>query len=296
MSFAQLALLLLNVSIKLIVFSLGLRTATRDATFHFRQPLVLLRSLVAMVVVMPVLAGVVVHALNLLPPVEVTLVVLSVSPVPPILPKREIAAGGLHSHAIGLLVATAVTSIVTVPAAVELFGWAFDQPHRIPATTIARIVGTTILLPLAAGMILRLVRPGFADRLANPISRTGSALLVAGIVPVLFFQGAALLSLIGNGTLMAMAVFAIAGMTAGFLMGGPEWTSRIVLSLSTTLRHPGVAMTIASANFPDQKLVLPAILLYMIVSLLVSSAFLAVASQRHKKAIGGRAQQSSTLP
>jgi BASS family bile acid:Na+ symporter len=281
MRFPQLALLLLNVSIKLIVFSLGLQTAPRDATFHFRQPLVLLRSLVAMVVVMPVFAGLVVHALDLLPPVEITLVVLSVSPVPPILPKREVSAGGLHSHAIGLLVATAVTSIVTVPAAVELFAWALGQPHRMPAITIARIVGTTVLVPLAAGMIVRLVRSPLANRLATPLSRCGFVLLLIGIVPVLFLQGGALLSLIGNGTLAAMTAFALAGMTTGFLMAGREWTSRIVLSLSTTLRHPGVAMTIAAANSPNQKLVLPAILLYMIVSMLASSIFLAVASHRH---------------
>jgi BASS family bile acid:Na+ symporter len=280
MSFPQLALLLLNVSIKLIVFSLGLQSVPRDAISLFRQPLVLLRSLVAMVVVMPVLAGLVVHALDLLPPVEIMLLVLFVSPVPPILPKREISAGGLHSQAVGLLVATAVTSIVTVPAAMELFGWAFDQPHRMPAITIARIVGTTVLLPLAVGMILRLVWSGFANRLANPLSRCGFVLLLIGIVPVLFLQGGALLSLIGNGTLLAMTVFAIAGMTTGFLMGGPESTGRVVLALSTTLRHPGVAMTIASANFPNQKFVLPAILLYMIVSMLMSSIFLAVAAQR----------------
>ena len=67
--------------------------------------------------------------------------------------------------------------------------------------------------------------------------------------------------LIGNGTLLAMLVFCLIGLGVGHLLGGPAPRDRAMLALSSAARHPGVAMAIATANFPDQTLVFPAVLL-----------------------------------
>ena len=272
MDFAKVTQLVLSASIIMIVFSLGLQATPQDATYLFRHPRRFLRSLLAMVVVMPVFAGILVYALALPPAVEVTLIVLSVSPVPPILPRK--AAGETRSYALGLLVAAAVTSILFVPVAVELFGRVFGGPARMSPVSIARIVATTIVVPLGAGLALRSAWDGIARRLAPPLSRVAILLLIASLLPVLFTQASAAIGLIGDGTLLAMTAFATAGCAMGALLGGPEPAHRGVLALSTASRHPGVAMAIASANFPDQKLVLPAILLYLIVSAFVCWLFL----------------------
>jgi len=48
-----------------------------------------------------------------------------------------------------------------------------------------------------------------------------------------------------------------------------------VLAPSTASRHPGVALAIATANFPQEKSVMGAILLSLVISLIVSVAYLA---------------------
>jgi BASS family bile acid:Na+ symporter len=141
-------------------------------------------------------------------------------------------------------------------------------------------------------MALRLIWPRFAERFAEPLSRAAFLLLIAALVPVLFVQRSAFVSLIGNGTLLAMVVFALVGLATGFLLGGPERTDRVVLALSTACRHPGVAMTIASTNFPNQKLILPAILLYLIVSIIVSTVFLGWLRRRGDSSQRGENRQS----
>src|SRR5262245_23499697 len=135
MDFAEVIKLVLRVSVMMIVFSLGLKATMHDATYLFRQPKRLLLSIVAMLIIMPVFAAVLVRALNLPPAVEITMIVLAVSPVPPILPRKELAFGGTRSYALGLLVAAAVISIVFVPAAVELFGRVVNGPLEISAGT-----------------------------------------------------------------------------------------------------------------------------------------------------------------
>jgi bile acid:Na+ symporter, BASS family len=99
-------------------------------------------------------------------------------------------------------------------------------------------------------------------------------MLAAGIVPVLFTQFPAIWSLIGNGAVAALAVFVVVGLAVGHLLGGPDPEDRTVLALSTSSRHPGVAAAIAHANFPEQKLALAAVMLYILVSGVVSIPYM----------------------
>src|SRR5262245_12980070 len=111
-SAAKLIALVLQISIGLIVCSVALRAKPGDITYLLRRPSLLVRSLLAMNVVMPFIAALVAMFFHLRPEVELALVLLAVSPVPPILPGKEGKAGGNISYGIGLLTLSALTSIV----------------------------------------------------------------------------------------------------------------------------------------------------------------------------------------
>jgi len=108
MRLATLIPLVLKVSIVLNVFGLGLNASAQDATYLFRRPHQLLRSLLAMHVVMLLCATVLAVNFALHPAVKIALVALAVSPIPPLLPKKTRKAGGEASYAIGLVVAAAL--------------------------------------------------------------------------------------------------------------------------------------------------------------------------------------------
>jgi BASS family bile acid:Na+ symporter len=205
-----------------------------------------------MFVVMPLFAAALASAFDLHPAVKIALVALAVSPIPPLLPKKEMRAGAESSFAIGLLVAAALLSIVFTPLAVDLLGKAFGTPALISPAAITRLVLLTVIVPLGVGMLVRRAAPTFAERAAKPIVLAATALLVASVIPILFTAWPAIESLIGNGTLAAIAAFVLVGLAAGHLLGGPDPEDRTVQALSTASRHPGIAMAIASANFPEQ--------------------------------------------
>jgi BASS family bile acid:Na+ symporter len=278
--------LALKTSILMTVFGLALNATIDDALYLFRRPSELVRSLLSMNVIMPLFAAALAAAFNLHLAVEIALITLAVSPVPPILPKKELKAGGHASYAIGLLVAAAVLAIVFVPLAVDLLGRVFSRPAQISVATIAQLVLLTVLLPLAAGIAVRHFAPATADRIARPISLVAAVLLIASALPIVFTAWPAITSLIGNGTIIAIAAFVIFGLTVGHLLGGPEEEDRTVLALSTASRHPGIALAIASASFPGQKLVLGAVLLYLIVNAVVSLPYLNW-RRRHHAGIAG---------
>jgi bile acid:Na+ symporter, BASS family len=289
MNLAELTQMALTVSVMLIVCSLGLKATLQEAAHRCQRQPQLIRSVLAMFVIMPVFAGILVHALALPPAIDIAFVALAVSPAPPVLPKKALAAGGTRSYVLGLFVAAAITSILFVPAAVELTEILFQWPARMPVAAIARIVTVSILAPLGVGLALRMASPGFAERLSDPLSRFATLLLIISLLVVLLTQSTAAVSLLGNGTLLAIAIFVTVGLITGALLGGPNASDRTVLSLSTASRHPGVATAIASANFPNQKLVFPAILLYLIVNGILSSLFLAWFRPKEKGGtMGGR--------
>jgi bile acid:Na+ symporter, BASS family len=78
----------------------------------------------------------------------------------------------------------------------------------------------------------------------------------------------------GEGSVVAMVAFVVAGLLAGHLLGRRDREHSVVLALSTACRHPAIALSIASASFPDEHFG-GTILLYLIVSAVVGMPYLA---------------------
>ncbi len=270
MSLDQLIPLITKASIVLMVFSLGLHADLREAVFLFRRPELLVRSLLSMNVVMPVFAVAMAAVFELHPAVEVTFIALALSPVPPLLPKKQTEAGGEEPYAIGLLVAAALFAVVAVPSGVSLVGKLFAKEMHVTWSAVAMLVLTTILLPLGVGLLARRLAPAIADRVARPLSIVSTAILVAAALPILFAAWPLLRGLVGGGTLLALVLFSLVGLIAGHLLGGPKHYDQTVLSLATAARHPGIALAIAGQNFPDQKAVLGVVVWHLIVSGLIA--------------------------
>ena len=84
----------LQASISLTVLGFGLQTTGRNIFAPLRRPAMLARSLLAMFVVMPLVAVALSLVFRLHPAVEIALVALAISPMPPLLPSRKGQAGG----------------------------------------------------------------------------------------------------------------------------------------------------------------------------------------------------------
>lgn len=269
MTAQQAVMLTLQVSILMTVFSFGLRATPGDVLSALRQPWLLARSLLAMFVIMPVVAVALGSAFALRPSVEIALVALAISPIPPLLPGRQEKAGGDASFGLGLMVIVGALSIVLLPAVLQLVGWYDRHSYAMSSSAIANVVLIAAILPLAAGMVFHALWPAVAARIAKPVQTAASVLLILGVLAVLGSALTEVVSLIGNGSILAIAVFVVTGLAAGHLLGGPNAANRLVLALSTSTRHPAIALAVAKANFPDEPHLGAAILLYLLVGLMI---------------------------
>src|SRR5690242_14857716 len=120
MTTAAVIVLAIKVSLALTVLATGMRAGPGDHLWLFRRPSLLARTVLSMSVMMPLVAVLMVSILRLNPAVEVALVALSMSPMPPLLPRKALHSGGAASYTVGLLVAVSVLSVALVP----LTAWA----------------------------------------------------------------------------------------------------------------------------------------------------------------------------
>jgi BASS family bile acid:Na+ symporter len=274
MSLQTLIPIVLKASILLTVFVIGLRASARDATYLFRRPGKFVRAFVALAVLMPLFAVALVLLFELNRAVEIALIALAISPIPPILPNKLTKAGATESYAIGLLVAAGLLAIIFVPAAIVILDQVFKAPLQMTLWSVASLVFMTIVLPLGLGIAVNRLAPTLAERLVSPISKIGGIGLLLCALAILFSTAPAIWALTGNGTLLAIAAFVLGGLAIGHLLGGPEPENRAALAMATASHHPGIAIALAVANFPKEKLAMAAVLLYLLVNALVSIPYL----------------------
>ena len=121
-------------------------------------------------------------------------------------------------------------------------------------------------------MIINRTEPAFAGRAAPWVYKVSMLLVLAVFLPIVVVIWPALMALVGNGTILAMALLTAITLLGGHMLGGPAPLDRATLAVASSVRHPGIAILIANTAFNDKR-VTAAVLLYMIVGLLVGIAY-----------------------
>ena len=134
---------------------------------------------------MPAIAAVVAAQSHLPSEVQVALVALAMSPVPPIIQTKQVGAGGRMDYVVGLLVAMGLLAIVLVPLTVAAFNHVFDRSGMIEPVEIAKIIATSVLAPLLAGLVVRRIFPA-AEKISGQIIAGAGILLIIVVVIVLY--------------------------------------------------------------------------------------------------------------
>jgi BASS family bile acid:Na+ symporter len=266
-----------KISIFMTVLSLGMRASVSDIGRLFRRPGQLTRAMLAIFVIMPVFAILAVKVFALSPVVRVVLVALSVSPIPPMFPKKAFKSGAEASFTFGLLAAATLFSIIMIPLAFAALDVLVPRDTQFSQSFLISTLATAALLPIGIGMAFRYVAPRVSEGLADILAKIGGILLIVSILPILVALLPTMWSLTGKGMILAFVVFALVGVTVGYFLGGPDPKERTVLSLATASRHPGIAIAIASANVVDEtpkQVIAAAVIAYLLISAIVVAPFL----------------------
>lgn len=278
MSTQEIFLLALQLSLILIVLSVGLQSRWSDLTYLLGRPAMLLRAIVAVNVIVPAVAVALCLLLSIPPPTRAGLILMAASPLAASAPLKMLRTQAERSYVVGTYAAVILSAVVTITATAEVLKLISPHTFRVPMDLVAKFILINVLLPLLVGVAVNAKWQGFAERLANVVKIVGviGTVLIVLLIFVRFARE--FLSLTGDGTVFVIVVTLAAGIAAGYALGGPDPANRKTLAEAASTRHPSLAVAIAGVN-PQYTHVLAAIILFLFCSTLFGLTMLGVRSK-----------------
>lgn len=277
------------IAVALIVFAQGLKISPSDVMSYFRErPWLILRSIVAVIVLVPAAALAIILLLKPTPEVAVGLAILVACPPAPLMLKgAPKVGGGSAAYMASLHLSLALLAFISVPIVLDLLSVSLGFNSDVNLRAMAVILGRTILIPVGLGMAVHSFFPKFAETMGPKLDKAGGIGLLIVILFALVALFPALLKMDPWSYLVMVVVCAVA-LAIGHFLGPDDPRDRTVLAVESGVRHPVLAITIAASNFTPQK-ALPVLVPCVLVFIAVAMIYLL---WRKKSLAGGKAAVS----
>jgi BASS family bile acid:Na+ symporter len=257
-----------SLTVFTLMLSLGVNHSFEQLTSLWRRPGLLLRSLLAVVFLVPMVVVLLLWVFDLPPAVATGLAVLAAAPGAPLTYKRSQMAGGDPTYTASLQLTLALLAVGITPVILALFHVLLGLViEGVRLFQVARQVAQVTFLPVIIGLSLQQFAPRLAEVLRKPVSMLANILfilLLLILVLLLAFlpESRALLN-VGGRLGVAILFMVVVSLTIGHLLGGPRRDQRSALATACIARNVGLALFIAELGDYGQHLV-PTILTYMI--------------------------------
>ena len=207
--------------------------------------------LLANFVLTPLAAFALARVLRLDEPLGVGLLLLGCAAGAPFLPKLAELAKGNLAFAVGAMVLLMVVTVGYLPIVLPLL---------LPGVTvdpwkIARSLVLVMLLPLAAGLVLKALYEDRAVRVKPVLDWISNVSLILLVLLITAANIDKVLEVFGTRGIFAGLLFVALGFGIGWLLGGPRNDTRRVLALGTGQRNIAAALVVGSQSFSDPRVV-----------------------------------------
>jgi predicted Na+-dependent transporter len=277
---AQSPPLLVTATLFAIMFALGVGLPL-DGLGRWQQHRgLLLRGLIGTCLLVPVAAALLLllpPTMALSQPARFSIALMAVCPSAPLLMRKAGKQGGDRILAALLQVAAALAAIITIPLLASGFtrifgveGWQVQSHH------VAAQVALVQLLPLLLGLLVRRFAPKWASRLESPLDRLANGLLLLLVLVVLWKTAPLLVTYVGANliALPVMAALVLISLALGYRLANRDPCLGVTLALVTSMRNPGLALLLAGIYAPEMPAVKLGILVYLLITVLLSIPFL----------------------
>jgi BASS family bile acid:Na+ symporter len=239
-------------SVILLMLGAGLNIEFRQVIDLFKRFRLVMLGVLANFLVVPLLTVLCLTWVPLYPDIKIGIILMAAAPIAPMAPVPFVEkAKGDVVYSVGLMVIVAVLSIALTPLILSL-----SIPESVGGVTLnpLSIVKTLLmvqLIPITIGMIMRKVRPSWADKLVKIVPRIGQIGLLIGVGLLLAKQASQIISIDISAYLIMILLAVIFLFVGDWILIGETADKRRSLAVSTAIRNVPLAFLIATENFPD---------------------------------------------
>ncbi len=262
------------------MLGIGLQLDFKDIPGVFKAKWLLIKSLGANFIVIPVIGILLAKTIPMPPEVALAFIVLALAP------------GGLSSiqfiskihgesaYAGCIVFLLSVLSVFISPLLISFF-LPKDIELIIPYWRVFGVLLISIFLPLLLGILLHHKHKLIATKLVKPVVLLGTLAFFGVILLTLSLRKLAMsahtIEITG-----VMLLFIILSMLVGWLMGGPRRGARQVLAIVSSVRNVALCLVMAIETVPNAKVITPLVALgaLMILPNMIFTVFIMI---RRKK-------------
>src|SRR3954462_2586510 len=221
--------------------SVGLRLTVPQVLAPLRNGRLVVLSLLANFVLVPIGAIGLARVLGLDEPLGIGLLLVGLAGGAPFLLKLADLAKANMPFAVGMMV---VLMVITVGYMPIILPFLLTGVSVNPAN-IARSLILLMLIPLALGLALRAWHPAGAGRVRAFVAPVSSISMIFVVALTTAGHFGSMLSILGSSGILAAAVFVVICFAIGYVLGGPGVDTRAVLALGTAQRNTAAALVVA---------------------------------------------------
>src|SRR3954467_7592934 len=250
--------MILFVVSSMLAMGFGLTMSAIVAPLRNRRLVIL--SLVANFVVMPLVAVALARLLRLAGSMAIGLLLLGLAGGAPFLPTLAQISKGNLAFAVGLMVLLMVTTVGYLPIVLPLL----LPGVSVNPGQIAKSLVLLMLLPLGGALAIRANRPDLAEKIKPIFDKTSSLSLIGLMALQALLNVRSVIAVFGTGGILAGVVFLAVGFSTGWLLAGSTRDMRSVLGLATAQRNIAAPLVVAHQSFDDPNVVVTVVVIAIV--------------------------------
>lgn len=239
-----------QIAVFATLLSMGLVLGFSGMARLWRQPGLLVRSVIAAFVLVPVAAMILVWVLPLSFEVRAGIAAMAIIPGAPLTYRKMLKGAGEPDLAGSFQATMALLAVVLVPLWLAILAALYPNDAEASVAVVGRQILMVQGIPLLCGAAIRQWLPDLAEEFAEPLNRISSAMLV-GVVVVVLAIGLAMVLKAGPLPILAGVLMAAVALVAGHYLGGPDPLTRQTIAQATASRNAGLAIALITLNFPN---------------------------------------------
>ncbi len=256
-----------SLTVFALMLTIGVNQSLEQLTSLWHQREVLLRSYLAVIVLVPAVVVVLLWVFDLPPAVATGLAVLAAAPGAPLTTKRSQLAKADITYITSLQLTLALLAVVVTPLTLAIFYALFELTiERVTPLEVASQIARVAFLPVIIGLLLQRFAPRLVAVIGKPLNVLANILflllVVALIVVLAMVPELRAKLLLGGPAIVAILIMAAAALIIGHLLGGPHREQRAGLAVASIARNIGLALFIVGLS--DAQQVIPTLVAYML--------------------------------
>ena len=241
----------LAVSVFLLKFGTGLSVAPGDLLFIRERPGLMLKSLIAVTVLVPLAVLLIIFLVEPPKRFAVALAILAASPAAPMIVRKVKKAGGGAAYAASLQLVVTLFALISTPLVLGFLASALDFRAEIDSLRVAKQVFVAIFLPIGLGVIVGWKFPRL-EQWGAKLAKIATFVFLGTVLLILTQTAGAFLQ-IDFRAYLAIVLTVLASLAIGHFLAPKEPDMKMTLALETAMRNSALALLIGALNFPQVK-------------------------------------------